>query len=97
MEKLKARTATIVVAEADANIFNLMRSALGCTSEELFQEMLELHSQRFKERLDDRSKAYLNMIGRAKNERDIVASYEAEVAVHPSTQAKVTIRKEVPA
>jgi len=89
MEK-EART-TIVVDETDANIFNLMKGALGCKTDELFKELMDYYLEnRFRDRISDRSQAYVNMIERLKLERDVALSYK-------STEATVTIQKEIPA
>jgi len=89
MEK-EART-PIVVDETDATLFNLVKGSLGCKTGELFKELLDYYlDNRYQDRVSDRSQAFGNMIERIRIERDATISYK-------STEAAVTITKEIPA
>jgi phosphoribosylaminoimidazole-succinocarboxamide synthase len=89
MEK-EDRTSTIVVDDASANIFHLVKGALGCKTSEMFKELLEHYLKtRFTDRLDERSRMFTRMINRVKLEQDITDSYGA---VHKSTKATVQIQ-----
>lgn len=89
MEK-EDHTSTIVVDDASANIFHLVKGALGCKTGEMFKEMLEHYlNTQFAGRLDERSRVFTRMINRLKLEQDLTDSYET---AHKSTEAAVQIQ-----
>lgn len=80
--KTKAHpTASIVVDDRLVNIFNLVKGALGCRSEELFEEILEFYlANQFQSRLDERNQIFLNTIERLREENEEVG-HKAEALV----------------
>ena len=94
MNKPQAATANIVVADEAATIFNLMKGALGCRSDELFEEILEFYlSRHFQSRLEAKAKDFLSMIKKIKDARDEATPLEEVWGTdqHASTEGKVEI------
>lgn len=90
MSKDKAKAANIVVDDRAANIFNLMKGALGCRSGELFEEILEFYlTNQFQSRLEERGEMFLSMIEKLKNDRD-------NPQIHKSVEAKVLLEAQIP-
>lgn len=75
-------TASIVVDDRLASIFNLVKGALGCRSDELFEEVLEFYLEnQFQSRLDERNQIFINAIERLREEDEAVHKAEAVVEI----------------
>lgn len=82
MATTKGQTANIVVSEHLNNIFNLMKGALGCRTDELFEEILEFYLEhQFQTRLDERGQMFVSMIDRLRTEKEGPKEHKAEAEV----------------
>lgn len=83
--KTKAHpTASIVVDDRLVNIFNLVKGALGCRSEELFEEIMEFYLEnQFQSRLEERNQIFSNAIERLREESEEIkeTGHKAEAIV----------------